>query len=347
MATDALSYLGVLDAGGTPSATEIAQALRTANDMLDNMSSEELMVPALSLETFALTAGVNSYTIGAALTWNTARPMAIEAAVHNVAVYTASLTAPVRVVNGAEWASIPNRDQSSPLIEALFYDRATANAKVYVSPIPVGGTIQLTLWKALTQFADATTTITFPPGYLQPLTYSLAMALRPCSSSQRCAGEEHDDAMARIRNLNAALLGRKPPAGQTESRHRAPVLDSDQLNEHQSYAPTNSPTRLSVLRAGRGARRRTADELIDAWLTDQYVYAYVPNQYTLNGTQITYTIGPSGADFTAPRPTGIQDANIILNNTSPVVRQPVSIINVDQWASIRVQQLQPAIPLVL
>jgi len=91
-----------------------------------------------------------------------------------------------------------------------------------------------------------------------------------------------------------------------------------------------------------------ANQLIDQWLTDQLlVYAYVPNQYTLNGTQITYTIGPSGADFTAPRPTGIQDANIILNNTSPVVRQPVSIINVDQWASIRVQQLQPAIPLVL
>ena len=132
--------------------------------------------------------------------------MAIEAAVHNVAVYTASLTAPVRVVNGAEWASIPNRDQSSPLIEALFYDRATANAKVYVSPIPVGGTIQLTLWKALTQFADATTTITFPPGYLQPLTYSLAMALAPRYevAPSDVLVKNTMDAMARIRNLNAA-----------------------------------------------------------------------------------------------------------------------------------------------
>lgn len=224
MATDALSYLGVLDAGGTPSATEIAQALRTANDMLDNMSSEELMVPALSLETFALTAGVNSYTIGAALTWNTARPMAIEAAVHNVVVYTGSLTAPVRVVNGTEWASIPNRDQNSPLIEALFYDRATANAKVYVSPIPFGGTMQLTLWKALTQFADATTTITFPPGYLQPLTYSLAMALAPRYevAPSDVLVKNTMDAMARLRNLNAALLGRKPPAGQTEAATAPP-----------------------------------------------------------------------------------------------------------------------------
>jgi len=112
---------------------------------------------------------------------------------------------------------------------------------------------------------------------------------------------------------------------------------------------------LGALRAGQGPSTEVlgdifvaANQLIDSWLIDQLlVYAYVPNQYQLNGTNITYTIGPSGADFTAPRPTGIQDANIILNTTSPVVRQPVSIINVDQWASIRVQNLQPAIPLVL
>lgn len=112
---------------------------------------------------------------------------------------------------------------------------------------------------------------------------------------------------------------------------------------------------LGALRAGQGPSTEVlgdifvaANQLIDSWLIDQLlVYAYVPNQYTLNGTSITYTIGPVGADFTAPRPTGIQDANIILNTTSPVVRQAVSIINVDQWASIRVQNLQPAIPLVL
>jgi hypothetical protein len=112
---------------------------------------------------------------------------------------------------------------------------------------------------------------------------------------------------------------------------------------------------LGCIRSGQGAPSdvlldcfTAANELIDAWLIDQLlVYAYLADQYTLNGTQQSYTIGPSGAYFTAPRPTGIQDANIILNYTNPPVRQPVQIINVDQWASIRVQQLQPAIPLVL
>lgn len=112
---------------------------------------------------------------------------------------------------------------------------------------------------------------------------------------------------------------------------------------------------LSVIRTGQTAPADLVDDcfealnqLIDTWLIDQLlVYAYLADIYTLNGTQQSYTIGPSGADFTAPRPTEIQDANIVLNTTSPVVRQPVQIINVDQWANIRVRQLQPAIPLML
>lgn len=218
MATDALSYLGILDAGGTPSATEIAQALRSANDMLDNMSSEEIMVPGLLLQTFALSAGVASYTIGTALTWNTTRPLAIEAAAHINTMYSNPLETPIKVVNAAEWASIDNRAASNLFIDYLFYDRAISGAKVYVSPVPLGGSIQLTTWTALTQFADATTTITFPPGYLQPLTYALAMALAPRYevAPSDMLMKNYMDAMARLRDLNAALMGRKPPAGQAD-----------------------------------------------------------------------------------------------------------------------------------
>lgn len=91
-----------------------------------------------------------------------------------------------------------------------------------------------------------------------------------------------------------------------------------------------------------------ANQLIDDWLIDDLmVYAFVADIYTLNGSQQSYTIGPVGADFTAPRPTDIQDANCILNYVTPVVRQPIQIINVDQWANIRVRPIQPAIPLVL
>lgn len=227
LATDALSYLGVLDAGGTPSVAELAQALKSANDMLENWSSEEILIPGLLLQTFTLVAGTGSYLIGTGLTWNVVRPMAIEAAVHKNTMNAVAYDTPIKVVNGLEWASIDNRGQSNNLIDYLFYDRALgAAAKVYVSPVPLGGSIELTMWTALTQFADVTTPITLPLGYTQPITYSLAMALAPRydMAPTESLVKNAMDSMARIRNLNAGLLGRKPPAGQTEAATAPPSM---------------------------------------------------------------------------------------------------------------------------
>ena len=226
LATDAAKYLMVLDAGGALSSAQLDDALGAANDMLDNWSSEELMVPSLSLETFTLVAGTATYTIGTGLTFNTARPLAIEAAVHKNTMYSAPYETPVKIVNAAEWASIDNRGQSNLLIDYLFYDRAQANAKVYVSPIPLGGNIELTLWKALTQFPDKTTAITVPDGYKLPMKLSLAMLIAPQydMAPTEAMVKSTMDAMARVRDLNAALMGRKPPAGQADAATAPPSV---------------------------------------------------------------------------------------------------------------------------
>jgi hypothetical protein len=226
LATDATKYLMVLDAGGALSSTQLDDALAAANDMLDSWSSEQIMVPSISLETFALTGGTASYTIGSALTWNTVRPMVIEAAVHKNTMNAAPYDTPIKVVNAAEWASIDNRGQINQLIQFLFYDRAQTNAKVYVSPIPLGGSIELTLWKALTQFADKTTPITVPAGYPLAMKLALAMLLAPMydMAPTDAMVKAYSDAMARVRALNASLLGVKPPAGQTDAATAPPTM---------------------------------------------------------------------------------------------------------------------------
>ena len=90
------------------------------------------------------------------------------------------------------------------------------------------------------------------------------------------------------------------------------------------------------------------NQMIDSWLLDELmVFADVGSIYNLVAGTQTYTIGPSGAAFTAPRPTRIDDANLILNNVTPNVRLPISVIDVDQWADIRVQSIPNAIPLKL
>lgn len=224
VATAAAQYLGILDSGGALSTQQLNDALAAMNGVLENWSAEELMIPGLLLQVFSLTAGTASYTIGTGLTFNVVRPLEIEAAVHKNMMNGVAYDTPIKVINASEWASIDNRGQSNNLISYLFYDRALSNAKVYVSPVPLGGSIELTMWSALTQFADLTTAITLPPGYVLPLTYALAMALAPqyLMPPTEALVKNAMDATARIRDLNASLMGRKPPAGQTEAATAPP-----------------------------------------------------------------------------------------------------------------------------
>jgi hypothetical protein len=91
-----------------------------------------------------------------------------------------------------------------------------------------------------------------------------------------------------------------------------------------------------------------ANLMLDSWLLEElYVSFYGPSTFTLPGNKNIFTIGPTGADFTAPRPTQIEDANIILTNVNPVVRVPLNIVNVDTWSSIAYQSVPNSIPTVL
>ena len=86
------------------------------------------------------------------------------------------------------------------------------------------------------------------------------------------------------------------------------------------------------------------NQLIDSWLIDRLmVFAIEPKIFLLTSA-LDYTIGPSGADFTADRPTGIDAANFIFTNTNPVVRKGLAIINDQQFATIKVRNLQNVIP---
>lgn len=89
------------------------------------------------------------------------------------------------------------------------------------------------------------------------------------------------------------------------------------------------------------------NQMLDGWLIEDFLLPESPAQVfpLVAGTQI-YTIGPNevAPNFTAPRPTEIVLANIILNTVTPVLRLPLEIINEEQWASIPVQLLPNTIP---
>ncbi len=111
---------------------------------------------------------------------------------------------------------------------------------------------------------------------------------------------------------------------------------------------------LGCLRAGQTLSpdiladiKDAANQLLDGWLIEDMLIPDSPAQiFTLTAGLQTYQIGPGqvSPNFDAPRPTEIQVANIILNTVSPVLRTPLEIINVDQWAWIAVQDLPNTLP---
>lgn len=109
---------------------------------------------------------------------------------------------------------------------------------------------------------------------------------------------------------------------------------------------------LGVLRSGQTAPSDLVDdafvslnELIDSWLIEELMtYCIEAQIFPFAVSKNAYTIGPSGADFTADRPIRIEDANTIMNTVNPTVRIPISIITVDEWAAISVRDVPNAIP---
>lgn len=151
VATAAAQNLGVLYSGETLSASQLADALTAINAMLDNWSSQKLLVARSVLQSVTYTGGVQSYTLSA---------LKVEAG-HNV--LAAGPSSPIEVLNAEQWAKLSDRQASSYQVRFCFFDRAVTSL-IHFSPIPIAGSAQLTTWQALTQFADATTPITLLPG---------------------------------------------------------------------------------------------------------------------------------------------------------------------------------------
>lgn len=80
-------------------------------------------------------------------------------------------------------------------------------------------------------------------------------------------------------------------------------------------------------------------------IRDLMIWTTNINQYPLTARILPtywYTIGPTGADFTAPRPLTISRANIVLTNSNPPSRFPLEIVNDMQWSDVTVPSLGSA-----
>lgn len=180
MVSASLRLIGALAANETPGASEAASALQALNDMLDSWSNERLTIFSIVREVFSLTAGKQTYTMGAGGDFATTRPMKIENAVIQLSVNSPTVEIPMRILNKDQYAGIIVKTVESSYPLYLYNDDAFPLANVSVWPVP-SATCSAALYssKPLSNISTLTTALSFPPGYQEAIKFNLAIRLAP------------------------------------------------------------------------------------------------------------------------------------------------------------------------
>jgi hypothetical protein len=89
----------------------------------------------------------------------------------------------------------------------------------------------------------------------------------------------------------------------------------------------------------------TLNELMDSWNVDgTMIYTMGINTFPINNSKQVWTIGPTGDFNVAARPVYIEFAALQTTNTTPFTDIPMTILNADEWASIRNKTISSTIP---
>lgn len=175
MVKKALQKAGIMTKTETPSSDEINDGLDTLNGMLSSWSNESLLIYARLRESFTLSAGVASYTIGSGGDFDTVRPISIS----SVFIRSGSTDYTVESFSGVEYdTSIVDKDAEGIPIRYT-YDNNVPLGTISFYPVPnQADTVFIRSEKILTQFA-LDDTVTLPAGWEHAIIHNLAEILAP------------------------------------------------------------------------------------------------------------------------------------------------------------------------
>jgi hypothetical protein len=182
LVTNALRLLGVIQPNEVPTADDMTTGLYALNELIDGWGAQRLTIPVVAHTSYALTTGVQTYTIGPSGTWNQAWPNSIEGA--QVVWTSAGLVyrIPVQIVTNAGWELIGQQGLRAPWPWVVYYSRTFPLGTVKVWPIPDGTqtvSLELNTPTAVAPFATLDTTYAFQPAYAKALRFNLAVAMAP------------------------------------------------------------------------------------------------------------------------------------------------------------------------
>ncbi len=200
--------IGQLRPGFGHSPSELTDGLFILNAMLDSWSTDDLNAFCELIQSFTLTPGVQTYSIGSGGAFNGARPTRIDKGTLVVLSNPASpLRMDLRLMDDEEWQSINLQSTASTLPRKLFYNPTFPLGTVNLWPSPTeADKVELSSAQNLAGgFTAGTDAFVAPPGYLDAVRYQLAVRLamewdKPLKDGVMMLATE---ALAKIQRLNA------------------------------------------------------------------------------------------------------------------------------------------------
>ena len=223
----ALRKIGVLAAGEEAGPSELQDALEIANEWLESISNETLLLPALIHESFTLSSQ-RTYTFGPGGDFDTVRPITIE----NVRIRdSGGFEEPVKIASLNKWASIRIKDSVLTYPDYAYYEPAFPLGTFYLSAIPVeNDIIKIVSTKQLSALPALTADVDLPPGYKRFIRLGLAVEL----ASEY--GKTVDPVIAATYRQATAVLKR------TNSKSRMGTLEVDRgLTQRRRYDINQGP----------------------------------------------------------------------------------------------------------
>lgn len=201
----ALQKNGVLTKGESPAGDEANDALMTMNNMLGGWSNNALNISARVRESFTLSGGVNTYTIGTGQTFNTTRPVDIVSAFIR---QDGNTDTGLSIINDEQYDTIRSKNTGG-LPYFLNYDNAYPVARIRLFPTPsTAYTLHLTSEKPLGTFG-LDDDVDYPAGWEEAIIDNLAVKLAP-EYGQQVSPDLKDDARQGLGMIKLAIARNRP-----------------------------------------------------------------------------------------------------------------------------------------
>jgi hypothetical protein len=180
----ALRLIGMLAEGETPSAATAQDSLMALNQMIDSWNTERLSVFSTIDQIVNWPVGSINETLGPSgslvrLNGTAVRPVLVDDSTYFKDPGT-GVSYGVKLINQQQYNGIAVKTVTSTFPQVMFVNMTYPDIDIFIYPRPT----RLLEWhfisvQELTQPANLSTDILFPPGYLRAFTYNLACEIAP------------------------------------------------------------------------------------------------------------------------------------------------------------------------